>query len=77
MDKQYLQHLTDTLTDKDNLKQCREEAASFHKNHTASECFDMACEFGRTVHILRIILKKPLKIIYKNALTLSCLKVYT
>jgi len=31
MDKQYLQHLTDTLTDKDNLKQCREEAASFHK----------------------------------------------
>jgi 3-methyladenine DNA glycosylase AlkC len=42
MDKQYLQHLIDTLTEKDNLKLCREEAISFHKKHAVSECFDTA-----------------------------------
>jgi len=44
MDNQYLQHLIDNLTDKDNLKLVREEAVSFHKSHTVSECFDMALE---------------------------------
>ena len=44
MDNQYLQHLIDNLTDKDNLKLVREEAVSFHKSHTISECFDMAKE---------------------------------
>ena len=44
MDNQYLQHLIDNLTDKDNLKLVREEAVSFHKSHTVSECFDMAYE---------------------------------
>ena len=50
MDKQYLQHLTDTLTGKDNLKLCREEATSFYKNHTVSECFDTAMELYGTEH---------------------------
>ena len=50
MDKQYLQHLTDTLTGKDNLKQCREEAALFHKNHTAYECFDTTMELYESEH---------------------------
>jgi len=44
MDKAYMQSLIDTLTDKDNLKLVREKAMSFHRNHTASECFDMALE---------------------------------
>jgi len=44
MGKAYLQNLIDTLTDKDNLKLVREEAVSFHKNHTVSECFDTALE---------------------------------
>ena len=50
MDKQYLQQLIDALTGKDNLKQCREEAASFHKNHTVSECFDTAMELYASEH---------------------------
>ena len=44
MDKAYLQNLVDTLTDKDNLKLVREEAISFHKSYTVSECFDIALE---------------------------------
>ena len=44
MDKAYLQHLIDTLTDKDNLKLIREEAISYHNNHSVSECFDTALE---------------------------------
>jgi 3-methyladenine DNA glycosylase AlkC len=50
MDRQYLQHLIDTLTDKDNLKLCREEAISFHKSHTVNECFDMAVELYASEH---------------------------
>ena len=50
MDKKYLQHLIDTLTDKDNLKLCREEAISFHKSHTISECFDTAMELYESEH---------------------------
>lgn len=50
MDEQYLKHLTDTLTDKDNLKLVREEAAAFHKSHTAAECFDMAMELYQSEH---------------------------
>jgi len=50
MDKQYLQHLIGTLTEKDNLKLCREEAISFHKSHTVSECFDAALELYASEH---------------------------
>ena len=50
MDKQYLQHLIDTLTKKDNLKLCREEAISFHKSHTVSECFDAAMDLYTSEH---------------------------
>ena len=50
MDKQYLKHLIETLTDKDNLKLCREEAISFHKNHTVSECFDAAMKLYASEH---------------------------
>jgi len=44
MEQQYLRHLVETLTGKDNLKLIREEAVSFHKSHSASECFDAAME---------------------------------
>ena len=44
MDNQYLKHLIDTLTDKDNLELIRKEAISFCKNYTTSECYDMALE---------------------------------
>ena len=50
MNKQYFRYLIDTLTGKDNLKLCREEAISFHKNHTASECFDTAMELYASEH---------------------------
>ena len=39
-----------TLTDKDNLKLCREEAISYHKNHTVSVCFDTAMELYTSEH---------------------------
>jgi len=44
MDLSYLQHLVDTVTDKDNLKLVRQEAIEFYKTHTVSECFDAAME---------------------------------
>ena len=50
MDKNYYQYLTDTLTDKDNLKLCREEALSFYKSHIVSECFDTALELYASEH---------------------------
>ena len=42
MDSRYLNHLIETLTGKDNLRLVREEAISFHKAHTVSECFETA-----------------------------------
>ena len=50
MDNQYLQRLVDTLTDKDNLKVVREEAMSYHKGHSTSECFDTALELYQSKH---------------------------
>ena len=50
MDNQYLLHLIDVLTGKDNLKLCREEAMSFHKSHSVSECFDTALELYTSEH---------------------------
>jgi len=44
MGNAYLKELIDTLTDKDNLKLVREEAVSFLKNHSVSECFYTAME---------------------------------
>ena len=50
MDKQYLQHLIDTLTEKDNLKLCREEAKSYYKSHIVAECFDTAIDLYTSEH---------------------------
>ena len=50
MDNQYWQYLTDTLTEKDNLKLCRNEAKSFHKSHIVSDCFDTAMELYASEH---------------------------
>ena len=48
MENQSLQRLTDTLTDRDNLKSVRNEALAFYKSHPASECFNMALELYQT-----------------------------
>ena len=50
VDDRYRQYLTDTLIDKDNLKLVRDEAMSFHKSHTVSECFDTALELYQSEH---------------------------
>ena len=37
MDKGYLQHLVDTITDKDNLKKVKEEALKLSRSYSPDE----------------------------------------
>ena len=50
MDNQYLQHLVETMTGKDNLKLCREEALALYKSQTVTECFDTAMKLYASEH---------------------------
>ena len=44
MDKGYLQHLVDTITDKDNLKKVKEEALKLSRSYSPDEYIQIASE---------------------------------
>ena len=52
MDKGYLQHLVDTITDKDNLKKVKEEALKLSRSYSPDEYIQIASElYLSLIHI--------------------------